>query len=171
MSKFLHFKSPPPPPPHHHEAHSPPPRRELSAERTFSIAGQICPPRLQQCAHAGARQHFASPPILHFRRRGWNFLVFYRDDSAETHFLHLGAGAGGGRWRRLANMNTARAVAPGIFTMEVSVTSDGEWVGARAGALWVFFYFFNDKKCFFAFFIMLIWLGVSFLNRTGAEIG
>ena len=38
----------------------------------------------------------------------------------------------------------------------------------------VFFYFFNNKKWFFAFFYQvnyLIWLGVGFLNRTGAEIG
>ena len=35
----------------------------------------------------------------------------------------------------------------------------------------VIFYFFNNKKLFFAFFIKLIWLGVGFLNRTGAEIG
>ena len=34
-----------------------------------------------------------------------------------------------------------------------------------------FFYFFNSKKGFFAFFIELIWLGVGFLYREGAEIG
>ena len=33
------------------------------------------------------------------------------------------------------------------------------------------FYFFNKKKWIFVFFIKLIWLGVEFLNRTGAEIG
>ena len=33
------------------------------------------------------------------------------------------------------------------------------------------FNFFIYKKWFFAFFIKLIWLGVGFLNRTGAEIG
>ena len=37
-------------------------------------------------------------------------------------------------------------------------------------ALSVFFNFFNNKKWFFAFFIKLIWLGVGFLNRIGAEI-
>ena len=31
--------------------------------------------------------------------------------------------------------------------------------------------FSTIKKWFFAFFIKLIWPGVSFLNRTGAEIG
>ena len=34
----------------------------------------------------------------------------------------------------------------------------------------VFLNFFNNKKWFFAFFIKLIWLGVGFLNMTGAEI-
>ena len=33
------------------------------------------------------------------------------------------------------------------------------------------FYFFNSKNWFFAFLTELIWLGVGFLNRTGAEIG
>ena len=41
----------------------------------------------------------------------------------------------------------------------------------QSWALEVFLDFFNDKKWFFAFFIKLIWLGVFFLNRTGAEIG
>ena len=41
----------------------------------------------------------------------------------------------------------------------------------QSWALSVFFNFFNNKKWFFAFFIKLIWLGVGFLNRTGAEIG
>ena len=39
---------------------------------------------------------------------------------------------------------------------------------SRAGH---FRYFFNNKKWFFSFFIKLVWLGVGFLNRTGAEIG
>ena len=38
-------------------------------------------------------------------------------------------------------------------------------------ALSVFFIFFNNKKWFFPFFIKLVWLGVGFLNRTGAEVG
>ena len=38
-------------------------------------------------------------------------------------------------------------------------------------ALEVFFNFVNSKELFFAFFIKLNWLGVGFLNRTGAEIG
>ena len=41
----------------------------------------------------------------------------------------------------------------------------------QSWALSVFLKFFNNKKWFFAFFIKLIWLGVGFLNRTGAEIG
>ena len=41
----------------------------------------------------------------------------------------------------------------------------------QSWALSVFLNFFNNKKLFFAFFIKLIWLGVGFLNRTGAEIG
>ena len=40
----------------------------------------------------------------------------------------------------------------------------------QSWALSVFFHFFNNKKWFFAFFIKLIWLGVCFLNKTGAEI-
>ena len=40
-----------------------------------------------------------------------------------------------------------------------------------SSALSVFFNFFNNKKWFFAFFIKFIWLGVGFLNGTGAEIG
>ena len=42
---------------------------------------------------------------------------------------------------------------------------------ARAGHFRYFFYFFNNKKIIFASFIKLIWPGVGFLNRTGAEIG
>ena len=41
----------------------------------------------------------------------------------------------------------------------------------QSWALSVFFYVFNDKKRTFAFFIKFAWLGVDFLNRTGAEIG
>ena len=41
----------------------------------------------------------------------------------------------------------------------------------QSWALSVFFYFFTDKKLFFAFFIKLIWLEVGFLNMTGAEVG
>ena len=40
----------------------------------------------------------------------------------------------------------------------------------QSWALEVFLNFFNNKKWSFAFFIKLIWLGVGFLNRTGAEI-
>ena len=43
--------------------------------------------------------------------------------------------------------------------------------GGQSWALSVFFNFFNNKQLFFPFFIKLIWLGVGFLNRTGAEIG
>ena len=42
---------------------------------------------------------------------------------------------------------------------------------AQSWALSVFLIFFTSKKWYFAFFIKLIWLGVGFLNRTGAEIG
>ena len=41
----------------------------------------------------------------------------------------------------------------------------------RAGHFRYFLNFFNNKKWFFAYFIKLIWLGVGFLNRTGAENG
>ena len=42
----------------------------------------------------------------------------------------------------------------------------------RAGpTLSVFLNFFNNKKWYFAFYIKLLWLGVGFLNRIGAEIG
>ena len=34
-----------------------------------------------------------------------------------------------------------------------------------------FWIFFNNKKWVFAFFIKLVWLGVGFFNRTGAEMG
>ena len=43
--------------------------------------------------------------------------------------------------------------------------------GRQSWALEVFFNFFNNKKWFFPFFIKSIWLGVGFLNRTGAAIG
>ena len=42
---------------------------------------------------------------------------------------------------------------------------------ARAGHVPYFFNFFTNKKWFFAFFIKFIWLGVGFLNMTGAEVG
>ena len=41
----------------------------------------------------------------------------------------------------------------------------------QSWALSVFLNIFNNKKWFFAFFIKFIWLGMGFLNRTGAEIG
>ena len=41
---------------------------------------------------------------------------------------------------------------------------------AELGTLGIF-EFFNDKKMIFGFFVKLIWLGVGFLNRTGAETG
>ena len=40
----------------------------------------------------------------------------------------------------------------------------------QSWALSVFFNIFNNKKLFLAFFIKVTWLGVGFLNRTGAEI-
>ena len=40
----------------------------------------------------------------------------------------------------------------------------------QSWALAVFFNFFYNKKWFVTFFVKLIWLGVVFLNRTGAEI-
>ena len=43
--------------------------------------------------------------------------------------------------------------------------------GAQRWALEVFFNFLNNKKWLFALFIKVIWLGVGFLNGTGAEIG
>ena len=43
--------------------------------------------------------------------------------------------------------------------------------GQQSWALEVYFNFFTNKKWFVAFFIKLIWLGVGFLNKTGAEIG
>ena len=42
---------------------------------------------------------------------------------------------------------------------------------AQSWALLVFLNFFNNKEWIFAIFIKLIWLGVGFLNRTGAETG
>ena len=41
---------------------------------------------------------------------------------------------------------------------------------SQSWALEVFLSFFNNEKWFFAFFIKLIWPGVGFLNRTGAEM-
>ena len=41
----------------------------------------------------------------------------------------------------------------------------------QSWALSVYFNFFNTKKLSVAFYIKLFWLGVCFLNRTGAEIG
>ena len=45
------------------------------------------------------------------------------------------------------------------------------WPVARDGHFRYFLIFSLIKKWFFAFFIKLIWLGVGFLNRTGAEVG
>ena len=41
----------------------------------------------------------------------------------------------------------------------------------QSWALPVFFNFFTNKKWFLVFFMKLIWLGVVFLSRNGAEIG
>ena len=49
-----------------------------------------------------------------------------------------------------------------------------QYVQRLAAELWAlsgFLSFFNNKKWFFASSIKLIWLGVGFLNGTGAEIG
>ena len=45
-------------------------------------------------------------------------------------------------------------------------------ISLQSWALSVFFIFFNNKKkLFVAFFSKLIWLGVGFLNKIGAETG
>ena len=46
-----------------------------------------------------------------------------------------------------------------------------KWLIYLDRAFLVFLIIFNNKKWFLAFFIKLIWLGVGFLNRTGAEVG
>ena len=53
----------------------------------------------------------------------------------------------------------------GLGPLKAADSANQSWV------LSVFFNLFNNKKWSFAFFIKLIWLGVGFLNRTGAEIG
>ena len=59
-----------------------------------------------------------------------------------------------------------------LLTIQSQVMICREICGFKQSwALSVFFNFFNDKKWFVTFFIKLIWLGVGFLNRTGAEIG
>ena len=50
-------------------------------------------------------------------------------------------------------------------------TSTNWLLRVQSWALSVYFNFFTNKKLFSAFLIKLIWLGVGFLNRTGAEIG
>ena len=52
-----------------------------------------------------------------------------------------------------------------------SVASHVYKLQAQSWALSVFLNFFNNKKWFFLFFTKLIWLGVGFFNRTGAEMG
>ena len=48
-------------------------------------------------------------------------------------------------------------------------TLDTNGLNSELGT-WGIFNLYNNKKLFFAVFIKLIWLGVGFLNRTGAEI-
>ena len=55
-----------------------------------------------------------------------------------------------------------------LGTNGLKARSPDSWL--QSWALEVFLIFSNNKS-FFAFFIKLIWLGVGFLNRTGAEIG
>ena len=45
------------------------------------------------------------------------------------------------------------------------------WLKLRAGHFRYFYIFSIINNYFFAFFNKLIWLGVDFLSRTGAEIG
>ena len=48
--------------------------------------------------------------------------------------------------------------------------SEPRWAEYELGTSGIFKYF-HSLKMIFAFFIKLNWLGVGFLNRTGAEIG
>ena len=62
-----------------------------------------------------------------------------------------------------------------MFMFE-SAVNNINWVVIKRGTYGPFRYFlifpfFTNKKWFFALFIMLLWQGVGFLNRTGAEIG
>ena len=57
------------------------------------------------------------------------------------------------------------------WTMFAEVVNICRETNFQSWALSVFLNFSNNKKWFFPFFIKLIWLGVGFLNRNGAEIG
>ena len=63
------------------------------------------------------------------------------------------------------------ALWPTAPAFSMSRYSEGRRLTVQSWALEVFFNFFNNEKLLFAIFIKLIWLGVGFLNRTGAEIG
>ena len=65
-------------------------------------------------------------------------------------------------------MTRLKLLAQNIITLE---SRAGHFYWYFYQLYWVFFNFVNNKKWIVAFFIKLIWLGVGFLNRTGAEIG
>ena len=68
------------------------------------------------------------------------------------------------KWQRYVTRPHSHAPHAGTCTI-------AQLYRSQSWALQVFLYFFNNKKRFFEFVIKLIWLGVGFLNRTGAEIG
>ena len=79
--------------------------------------------------------------------------------TAETQGLLVGRPGGRGKEKNV------QPLAPNVGQKLVPSRGRQSW------ALSVFLNVFNNKKWFFSSFIKWIWLGVGFLNRTGAEIG
>ena len=68
-------------------------------------------------------------------------------------------------------MSSRAPPAPSHLDVAKLLIDEGLQLSDQSWALSVFFYFFKSKQWIFAFFVKLIWLGVGFLNRSGAEIG
>ena len=82
-------------------------------------------------------------------------------DLAEEHLLHLAVLL---PLAPTADPHADRQVHLVIHDGLLAIGKTQRW------ALLVFLNFFSKKKWFLAFFIKLIWPGVGFLNRTGAQI-
>ena len=86
-----------------------------------------------------------------------------------TWFNTFGALAIFGLW--VVTLGNLHSTGRKDLVLKVVVAVIAHMYNPQSWALSVFFNFFIDKNWLFAFFITLIWLGVDFFNRTGAEIG
>ena len=88
----------------------------------------------------------------------------YFKKSGKQFFLQSG-------WNGLSNIFPWEREREREREREEEIVHNAQCAYNQSWALSVFLNSFTNKKWFFAFFFKLMWLGVGFLNRTGAEIG